>query len=235
MSKNKDDLIDNKKGVLLITLEDVSNYGNRLQHFALQTKIEKSGYRVTSLMVRGRPQNPTIEKIKLIIGTALLASGWRNIFCHRVARLRRRSKLRNFNRQHINDILYMPVDEVRCNSWDAFCCAVTGSDQVWHNWHYKNVPDQLSYYYLEFIPSERRISYAPSFGFTVFPEDDLESHRRGLLGMQALSCREKEGCDLIYELTGRKAEKVLDPTLLLAAEEWKEKPRWRIRLFSFCS
>lgn len=225
MSKNKDLTIENQKKVLLITLEGVSNYGNRLQHFALQTKIEKSGYQVTSLMVRGQLQNPAIEKIKLIIGTALLALGWRNKFCHRVARLRRRSKLRGFNRQHINDILYMPVDEVRCNSWDAFCCAVTGSDQVWHNWHEKTISDELSYYYLEFMPADKRVSYAPSFGFTAFPEDDLESHRRGLLGMQALSCREKEGCDLIYELTGRKAEKVLDPTLLLTAEEWEEKEK----------
>lgn len=102
---------------------------------------------------------------------------------------------------------------------------------MWHNWHNKSIPNELSFYYLEFIDESKRISYAPSFGFTAFPPEDIEQHRRGLMRMHALSCREQEGCELIRELTGREAQKVLDPTLLLTANEWPEiekKPSFKI-------
>ena len=51
------------------------------------------------------------------------------------------------------------------------------------------------------------------------------------MSMAALSCREREGCDLIWQLTGREAQKVLDPTLLLtpeAREQIEERPHHRI-------
>lgn len=100
---------------------------------------------------------------------------------------------------------------------------MVGSDQVWHNWHEQTdiaPDDDLSYFYLEFMPHEKRIAYAPSFGFTEFPTEDKDEHIKGLNGMAALSCREKDGCELIKEETGREAEWVLDPTLLLEKGDW---------------
>ena len=213
--------------VLLVTLTGGANYGNRLQHFALKTAIEKQGYAVVSLNVRGNPESSA----KLHIKEAALSTA-KMLGIHRLrsklARMKRRDKLSAFDRTHMGTILYIPVDQVRRTNWQAYHCAVTGSDQVWHNWHWKNVPDELSYFYLDFMPVDKRVSYAPSFGFTAFPHEDIETHRRGLMDMCALSCREQEGCELIEQLTGRKAQKVLDPTLLLTADEWKqleEKPK----------
>ena len=34
--------------------------------------------------------------------------------------------------------------------------------------------------------------------------------------------REQKGCDIVKTLTGKQAEVVLDPTLLLNAEQWME-------------
>ena len=217
----------NGSGVLLVTLTGGFNYGNRLQHFALKTAIEKHGYSVVSLNVRGNPESSP----KLLIKEAVLSTANRlgiHRFRNKLARIKRRDKLSVFDRTHMGTILYMPVEQVRRTNWEAYHCAVTGSDQVWHNWHWKNVSDELSYFYLEFMPVDKRVSYAPSFGFTAFPHEDIETHRRGLMDMCALSCREQEGCELIEQLTGRKAQKVLDPTLLLTADEWKqleEKPK----------
>lgn len=100
---------------------------------------------------------------------------------------------------------------------------VVGSDQIWHS--------PKPYSYLQFIEASKRVSYAPSFGFSAFPEKDADAFRRGLMGIRALSCREQQGCDLIEELTGRKAEKVLDPTLLLTADDWvriEKKPDFAV-------
>ena len=214
--------------VLLVTLEGTQNFGNRLQHYALQQVIKSCGCNVGSLMVK-----PVLKlsnsKVKHAVKTILAISGIRRykILAGKSGRI---VKFLVFNTQYLTNVVRMPVDEVRRANWDDYAFAVTGSDQVWHNWHTKAIPDELSFYYLEFVEEAKRVSYAPSFGFTEFPEEDIEAHRRGLTGMRALSCREEEGCALIRELTGREAQKVLDPTLLLTAEDWasiENKPRFR--------
>lgn len=215
--------------ILLITLVGTFNFGNRLQHYALQTAIERLGYEVDSLTVRPLPTALFKQKVKNVVKSVLVRSGFRR-YQHTLSRSRRTEGCLEFNSRYLKNMVYMPVEQVPEADWSDYSCAVTGSDQVWHNWHDKYIPDELSYYYLEFIDPGKRISYAPSFGFMSFLEEDLEMHRQGLMGIRALSCREQEGCDLIYELTGRTAQKVLDPTLLLTAKEWaiiEKNPRFQ--------
>ncbi|RGZ73188.1 polysaccharide pyruvyl transferase family protein [Agathobacter rectalis] len=97
--------------------------------------------------------------------------------------------------------------------------AISGSDQVWHKW--KHDLNELPYYYLEFMPKEKRTSYAASFGFEEFPQNDIEQHIKGLQGMNKISCREQSGCNLVHKYVGKEAVRVLDPTLLLSADEWR--------------
>ena len=104
--------------------------------------------------------------------------------------------------------------------WDLYNFAVTGSDQVWKNW--THTVEQSEFYYLEFMPREKRVCYAPSFGFSQFPKSDYELHKKGLEGFDKLSCREQEGVDLIKQIINKDAQLVLDPTLLLNADEWRK-------------
>lgn len=215
--------------VLLVTLEGTHNFGNRLQHYALQQAIKSCGCNVGSLMVKPVP-NLSDSKVKNAVKTVLAVCGIRRYKIH-TSKSGRTAKFLAFNARRLTNVVRMPIDEVRRANWDDYAFVVTGSDQVWHNWHTKAIPDELSFYYLEFVEEAKRVSYAPSFGFTEFPEEDIEAHRRGLTGMRALSCREQEGCELIRELTGRDAQKVLDPTLLLTANEWSEiekKPSFKL-------
>lgn len=207
-----------KRKTLLVTIGDIHNFGNRLQNYALQHKIELTDTSVNNLMVQKIPLN---IKLKNMLRAALMRLGI-NKYRISLSIWKRAEKVIAFNKKYMPQNLKLPVDEVRRTDWSSYDFAIAGSDQVWHNWHSKSIPDELSYYYLEFIDEAKRVSYAPSFGFTTFPPEDIEQHRRGLMGMHALSCREKEGCELIHELTGREATKVLDPTLLLTAAEWTE-------------
>lgn len=218
-----------KKHILLVTLEGTHNFGNRLQHYALQRVIEGCGCDVRSLMVKPIPTLVN-TKIKNTVKSVFAVCGIAR-FRTSASRGKRTVQFLTFNKHYITNIVRMSVDEARKTDWSGYTYAVTGSDQVWHNWHSRAIPDELSYYYLEFIDESKRVSYAPSFGFTAFPPEDIEQHRHGLMGMHALSCREREGCELIRELTGREAQKVLDPTLLLTANEWSEiekKPSFKI-------
>lgn len=99
-----------------------------------------------------------------------------------------------------------------------FC--VVGSDQVWNP-----LFGDFWQFFLDFVPREKRISYAASISTPVIPEELQERYCKGLLGMQTLSVREQAGAKLIRELTGREAQVHVDPTLLLSAEKWRKVSR----------
>ncbi len=98
---------------------------------------------------------------------------------------------------------------------------VVGSDQVWN----LTIPGVDGRYFLPFVSSDKRFSYAASFGTA-----DLPERVRGWCGAQlkafrGLSVREESGRRLVRELTGRDAAVCLDPTLLLDREDWEKLAR----------
>ena len=105
------------------------------------------------------------------------------------------------------------------SKWADYDYVVTGSDQVWHIWGH--ISDEADYYYLSFIPREKRVCYAPSFGFSEFSEHDYDFHKKGLAGFDRLSCREQEMIPMIKRISGKDAQLVLDPTLLLNPSQWR--------------
>lgn len=107
---------------------------------------------------------------------------------------------------------------------DEYDYFVTGSDQVWNPYF-----ADLEKLFIKFAPREKRIAYAASISCPEIPSKDLQGFIDGINGMKAISVREQAGAELIEKLTGRKAEVVADPTMLLAAEKWREiarKPSW---------
>ena len=102
------------------------------------------------------------------------------------------------------------------NNWiDVFIC---GSDQIW-------APSCFDpHYFLDFvIDSERTIAYAPSVGLSSIDNSYIRERIKSLSARIAfLSSREKIGAQIISELTGRRVEVTLDPTLLLTREVWQK-------------
>ena len=114
----------------------------------------------------------------------------------------------------------MSNEKIFNKNWSSFDIAIVGSDQIWHKWGDDKL--ELPFYYLEFMPIEKRAAYAASFGFEEFPEKDREQHKNGLRNMRYISCRELSGCKLVSEAIGRNVPHVLDPTLLLSATDWRK-------------
>ena len=211
------------KKLLLITLYDVCNIGNRLQNYALQRVLESYGFEVTTLN-NGYSNNYSIKtRIKYIIKKTLVCLGHKKYAedCQRYDRSNLlRKPIQKFNAYNFSDIRQMSNQQAFETDWSDYELAIAGSDQIWHKWH--DDANELPYYYLQFMPPEKRVSYAASFGFEAFPEKDINQHRIGLQGMKEISCLEESGCRLVEELTGKRVPRVLDPTLLLSAEEWRE-------------
>lgn len=218
------------KKVLLVTLQGNFNFGNRLQNYALQKSISRLGFSVDNLSFTPSIMGRDDRKSKLWKWRIWVLLG-RSGFVERYAKLLREDGIIRFSEKHTPRLLINP-NEIRLRNWSEYAYGVTGSDQVWHNWHSACFENELPYYYLEFLPKEKRVSYAPSFGFSSFPQEDLEAHRKGLQGISALSCRETEGCALIRNLIGRDVVKVLDPVLLLQQEVWErleKRPHFRVK------
>ncbi len=218
-----------KDRILIVTLPGEYNFGNRLQNYALMKTLQKYEYVVDCLFVFPPKKITITMKGKTIIKRVLSLCGVKK-YRIKYAQSKRMLKFLEFRDLYFNNIKYIPYERIFASDWSKYRFVIAGSDQVWHNW--KKISNELAYYYLEFVESDKRVSYAPSFGFSAFPIEDVESHRKGLMGIKALSCREQEGCNIIKELTGRKATKVLDPTLLFGKEEWQEiekKPDFSIR------
>ncbi len=101
--------------------------------------------------------------------------------------------------------------------YDAY---IVGSDQVWNPSCYGGEDPS---WFLSFAPEgKRRIAYAPSFGVSKVLHVYEDKFREWLGKIDHLSVREIEGKDIIFQLTQREAEIVLDPTLLLTENEWEE-------------
>lgn len=216
------------KKILLVTLQGGSNYGNRLQNYALQSVVERMGWEVHNPCYYFEREIFFKEKIKEMIRVVLgflRYSRFRLPYC----RVRREKVFRRFDKKYIHNRFKLSFEKAFSMAWEEYVAAISGSDQVWHKWHV--LPKELEYFYLMFLPEEKRFVYAPSFGFEEFDQKTIQIHKSGLSGIRKLSCRENTGKTLIRELTGREAEVLCDPTLLMEADEWRgisRKPKYHV-------
>ena len=207
-----------KIGIVTITNGPV-NYGNQLQNYAVIRILNKLGY--------------TAETIFNVSNAEYLVSRKHMIKNHLFSSL----KIGNYL-QARKEILFtefikknipcsVPVkdnlpNEI-VNGYDMF---VVGSDQVWNPYFSMSI-DHWKYLLLDFAPPEKRIALAPSIGLEEFPPEFTKSFSACVLNYKALSIREDAGARIIKELTGRVADVLIDPTLMLNESEWNsisEKP-----------
>lgn len=88
---------------------------------------------------------------------------------------------------------------------------LVGSDQLW-----RTDSVEHGYYTLEWVPDGiRKIAYSTSIGVKEVPWFQVKKNRRFMNRFDFMALREQSACDLVYRLTGRKVQVVLDPTLLL--------------------
>ena len=209
-----------------ITLDGFYNYGNILQSYALQEVLLRYANQVESLW--HEPDNflPRTwwkwswkELVKFLIDW----KGFRRDFLngHIGREMVRQSRIKMFCDRYIH-MRYIDADLKTLEAeYDAF---IVGSDQVW-NYHFTKLEDSL----LTFADKRKRFSYAASICTPSVPPEVEEKLRDGFQGMCAVSVREEEGAEFVRQISGCSAEVHVDPTMLLAAEEWRSvarKPQW---------
>lgn len=201
---------EDMKKVAIVTIESM-NYGNRLQNYALQILLQSIGCEVETFH-RETIDNSIKEKIKRLMQSVLKT---------KALKFRQFDRNIKFSRTVIERDIY-PV-ELSCQ-YDYF---VVGSDQVW-NPYYDFVAGKSDF--LCFANNSQKISYAASFGVSEIPSTRRTEYGKYLNEFKAISVREKQGKEIVKKLARRDAMVVLDPTLMLTANDWKKverKSKWK--------
>lgn len=209
-----------EKPIGIVTFHESDNYGTCLQAFALQQSIQKLGYKVEILNYK-RKNLDNRSTLSLIARVKALMTAFPGLSIISYPAEKKRAQQKKYIFKDFRDEQfkyssgkYESLEELKSanSGYNAFVC---GSDMVWS----AERAGDLDVYFLRFADETKRIAYAPSFGGVIEPASE-DYYRKSLLEMSFLSCREPRGCNLIKELTGRNAEYVLDPTMLVDKEQW---------------
>lgn len=217
------------KTIGIVTINDYTNYGNRLQNFALTTLFRNYGFQVVNGIEVytkedwiNRTESLTKKLIKKIIPFHFVrpkVDCSNNCVNHSLRR--RENNFKRFNKTYTKTIDPIVVkkntDVVKLFKQMGIDYFVVGSDQVWNPFF-----GGYLYEFLTFAPKEKRFSFAASIGTDKIPEEKKSYYKKCLSEMNYISVRENKAAEIVKDLTGRDVDVVLDPTLLLPKEQWVE-------------
>lgn len=206
--------------IAILTLPLYTNFGGILQCYALQTVLERMGHQVQVLA------RPAFGRSHLIIKPIGIG-----------VRFFKRCVLKKdvpiwkapyeIVRIPTDRFIHRYVHQFIRRNWTKkigchFDAIVVGSDQVWRPAYYHQFPIEEAF--LDFVRdcSIRRIAYAASFGVDKCPftPAQLQKCIPLLKKFDAVSVRESSGVRICRDDFGVEASQMLDPTLLLQAEDY---------------
>lgn len=224
----------------IVTYAKCDNYGAELQAYALQWKLNQMGYDAELIDLEKKEKDLASNKASIIpaIRNRFKVYGWKALWeimklCFDVLQRKISAKENETNQEEKHKLFieffeknirhsakHYTLEEIRTTKDLDYDVYIAGSDQIWNYMH----TDYLDVYFLEFAKKfhAKRISYAASVSAASIPTSYKEEYKRLIPNIQYLSVRELQGAKTIEQLSGRKAEVVLDPTLLITKEEWSK-------------
>lgn len=207
-----------KTGIL--TYHRSHNYGALLQAVALRTVLENLGHnsrfidywpdyhrRMYGLLDRNKFHNG---------GIRLKAGMLRDLIQSFPQRCRRLAAFNNFIKRHIDPYVIPYSGDSRPDA------AVYGSDQIWRKQAGLGGKFNPVYFADNSIGADLNIAYAASMGELYSDEASLSFLREKFGKFDALGVREADLAQLMTSHNLGSPEIVLDPTLLLSADDWEK-------------
>ena len=202
------------------------NYGSILQTYALQRFLEDKGYSTEILLYKKTNYvKQAMRLFNLPLLKATVKMKYKSIYAKTFQKETFEKVLCSREQAFVDfidaNVKFSKVYKGRQNlingtkNYDAF---VLGSDQVWN-------PMNLGgdYFTMTFIPdNKKKITYAPSFGVSVIPDYQRKKTADYLRRIDCISVRELSGQKIVKQLTGRNAQVVVDPTMLVDKSRWDQ-------------
>lgn len=224
-----------KGKIALLNIYYDNNYGGNLQRYALYSVLRRIGYDVKYLYFR--------QNWNLYNGKRILKDTIKQLIKHycffqkgeQVCWWREEDDLYKKQTSITEQFLEMYIQHspvlygkwwleryAKRNQYDAY---IVGSDQVWRKKYVQRFG--LGTWFFDFLPDNykgKRIAYGASFGVS---ESEYTKEEQDMIlplfnKFDAVSVREESGVNLLkqYGWTSPEATCVLDPTLLLKAEDY---------------
>lgn len=200
--------------VAILTIRDDSNYGNRLQNYAMQQILKKKNINVITLSRRYN-----LKSLSLYKSIKIKFKKYITILFHflGVKSNRRRYNFYAFNKRikfYKKEIKYEKSFYYLDSKFDYF---IIGSDQIWNPKIFK---DDFDINFLPGIYNFKKIPVSPSIALDHFDKEEVASFTKNLNEFKVLSCREKGGSVFLNKILDKKCITLIDPTLVLSANEW---------------
>lgn len=205
----------------IVTQPLYANYGGILQNYALQQVLKKMGHDPVTL-----DYMPSLS-----FGRYLLYAGKTLVCAFSPSKrhplkpynhfLKRPESIDSFVSNNIETTQTVPDYTKRLLKKNRIEAVVVGSDQVWR---YGYNSEHLDDMYLAFAKDYDcvKLAYAASFGVEkwTYSEKIANAARESIKQFKTVSVREDSAVDICREVLDVEAKTVLDPTLLLAAEDY---------------
>ena len=207
----------------IMTLNGYFNYGNRLQNCALKKVIDDLGIDAETVW-NSTNINKKIKKSKKEIFLELSFKKKLEILGNKITSRQknkfikqRKMRFEVFSKKYLNESkVKISNENIPMNFEKGYSFFIAGSDQVW-NFNDRMVSEVN---FMTFVPQEKRLTYAPSFGVSEISNEYKKDYTKWLRGIDNISVREEAGAKIIKDLTGKDALVVVDPTMLLTKKEW---------------
>lgn len=203
------------------------NYGGILQNYALQTVLKRMGHNPQTI-------NYYFSNRRVFDGVV----AWCKYFVRLILHItnigdkprsingcvyNRNDGVVKFCRKYINETYPIRGRKLRSRIYDRYDAYIVGSDQTWRPAY--NRGDRLYYMYLDFVQNNdyvKKIAYAASFGVDNWEYNDEQTDKCKELikKFDAISVREASGINLCRDYLNVDAQHVLDPTMLLSADDY---------------
>lgn len=204
--------------ICILTQPLHTNYGGLLQAYALQVVLRRLGHEVWTEDRRAGRYSALRRLVRSDLFRVVL--GRQRYLTDEESRQIKKYTDR-FIAQNINTTVVVDSTDKQMLEQYHFDAYIVGSDQVWR----KEYSPGIENYFLDFVPdSALKIAYAASFGVSQWEYNRRQTHRLSRLAQRfdLLTVREADGVAMCREWLGVDAKQVLDPTLLLAKEEYQK-------------
>lgn len=215
----------------ILTYFNYINYGSMLQGYATQKAFQKYLNNPNDCVLINYRYQSKVKKSKLSFLLLRIKRLYHYICnCRKYFTISKYSSKLNLKAPIFDDfrnrytltteIFYRNKQQLKENP-PIFDVYVTGSDQTWSpivSGGYSETP-----MFLDFAKAGAiKCAYAPSLGTSNLSESDKKILEGHITDFKVLSSRETSGVEILNKLTGKIVSKVLDPTLLLNGDEWRE-------------
>lgn len=211
----------------IVTITDLTNYGNRLQNYAM-CRIFQKDFQCEVVSLSSTKEKPYCDGDyktwvkERIAGFLCIVPVWaERRFGHNITRW---ENFRKWNKL-IPSKIYYECDAVPTNIEKEFDYFVAGSDQIW-NYHFSS--EYFDDFFLKFASRNKRVAVSASFGIDSIPDGWQQEYQLALMDFMNISVREDAGQKIVKDLLGIDVPVLIDPTMMLSQDEWLEvakKPR----------